>query len=202
MNRQIIQFTTEEAWLKEREKDLTSSDIPVLFGCGYMTIEELKGEKKSGIRTPFESNERMDWGIALQDGIAHEFARQNQWTIRKKTEYIRIPKLRIGSSFDFGITLDNKEPLIEYLESALLEIKNVDTFEYRSKWLTSGFDIEATPYIELQVQHQMLVSGLKVAYIGALIGGNKGILLRREADKKVQDEILRRSEKFWKEVGK
>jgi predicted phage-related endonuclease len=203
MKCEIIKYTTEEAWLAERMKDLTSSDIPVLFNCGYISMSELIDNKTTKILTRFESNERMDWGVALQDGIAHEFARQNQWNIRKKTEYIRIPELRIGSSFDFEIKI-GVQILNEGFpsENALLEIKNVDAFEFRSKWVTSGFDIESTPYIELQVQHQMLVSGLKVAYIGALVGGNKGVIIRRESNKKVQDEILRRSEKFWKEVGK
>lgn len=195
MERIIIPYTTEEAWLDNRTKDLTSSDIPVLFGCGYRTQEELLEEKHLGIKVEFKGNERVDWGIALQDGIANEFARQNNWFIVKKTDYIRIPELRIGSSFDFQIHYGSEK------EDELLEIKNVDSLEYKNKWITTGFEIEATPYIELQVQHQLLVSGLQVAYIGALIGGNKGVLLRREANPKIQKAILEKAEKFWKEIA-
>lgn len=189
MNRKIIPFTTEEAWLEERKRYLTSSDIPCLFGCGYISEEELRHEKKKGQIQQFIKDERMDWGNALQDAIANEFARKNKWTIRKKTEFIVFPELRIGSSFDFSIE-----------ETALLEIKNIDQFIYKKEWLTNGFEIEASPYIEIQVQHQMLVSGLSVCYIGALVGGNKGVLLKREANPKIQNAILNKAEKFWRSL--
>lgn len=209
MERVIIPYTTEEEWLEHRLNDLTSSDIPTLFGVGYKNYEELLKEKSARVIGTFTFNERIDWGIALQDAIANEFARQNKWTIRKKTEYIRIPELRIGSSFDFEIMErpSSDTPNISRINLIkdgyeLLEIKNVDSLEYKNKWITTGFEIEATPYIELQVQHQLLVSGLQVAYIGGLIGGNKGVLLRREANPKIHKAILEKAEKFWKEVNK
>lgn len=200
MERIVIPYTTEEEWLNNRLNDLTSSDIPVLFGVGYKNYDVLLAEKELKTKLPFESNERIDWGVALQDAIANEFARQNQWNIRKKTEYIRIPELRLGSSFDFECSTEDEEDGEEYLNKFLLEVKNVDSLEYKNKWITTGFEIEATPYIELQVQHQLLVSGLQVAYIGALIGGNKGVLLRREANPKIQKAILKRASDFWNEI--
>lgn len=201
MIRKIIPFTTEEAWLELRKHDLTSSDVPCLFGCGYISEEELKNNKKTGTSQIFIEDERKQWGLALQDAIANEFARRNQWTIRKKTEYIRIPDLRIGSSFDFEIKIGVQIKNEGFPSSnELLEIKNIDSLQFKNKWLTTGFEIEASPYIEIQVQHQMLVSGVSVCYVGALIGGNKGVLLRREANAKVQAEILKRCERFWKDI--
>lgn len=202
MKREIIQFTTEEAWLKERINDLTSSDIPCLFGCGYQSYEELILCKRNKSTSAITTDERMQWGNALQDAIANEFAIQNNWTIRKKTEYIRIPEIRIGSSFDYEIIEESEDDKCEaYADNAILEIKNVDQFQYKKEW-HQGFQIEATPYIELQIQHQLLISGLNKGYIGALIGGNQGVILPREANKKIHDAILIKAEKFWKEVDK
>lgn len=210
MNRQVIQFTTEESWLSNRVHDLTSSDVPCLFGVGYQTYEELLESKKNKCPAKVEWNERMQWGIALQDGIAYEFARRNNWDIVKKLEYIRIPELRLGSSFDYVIREEisnTKElnikpggiyPLPYYSEIALLEIKNISQETYRK--FVKGFEIEATPYIEIQVQHQLLVSGLNEAYIGCLIAGCQGLVLHRKANKKIQDAILIKAEKFWREV--
>lgn len=189
MNRQIIQFTTESAWKAERVKDLTSSDIPILFGQGYSGYDELFESKRSGKELPITPNERMDWGVALQDSIAQEFARRNKWTIKKKSEYIRIPELRIGSSFDFEIA---------GTENTLLEIKNVSTESYKG-WIR-GFEIQMSPYIELQVQHQMLVSGYKYCIVGALIAGCQGILIQRQANEKIQSAILRKCEEFWRRI--
>lgn len=200
MNREIVPFTTEDEWLNNRKRDLTSSDIPVLFGHGYITLEELIENKRSGIVKEIKMNERMKWGMALQDAIAEEFARQNNWNISKKTEYIRIPELRLGSSFDFEIYVEDEDDKGEAFSTAhLLEIKTVDAKTYKDKWI-QGFEIEATPYIELQVQHQLLVSGLKEAYIGVLIGGNQGFVLRRQAREKIHNAILSKAKKFWETV--
>lgn len=192
MERIIIPFTTQEAWLANRVQDLTSSDVPCLFGCGYQNYEELLEHKRSKILPNIEKNERMEWGIALQDSIAKELARIHKLDIYKKTEYIRIPSLRLGSSFDWTIHYGG------VIQNSLLEIKNVAEDSYK-KWL-KGFEIEATPYIEIQVQHQLLVSGLENAYIGCLIGGCKSLVLHRKANKKIQEAILIKAEKFWREV--
>lgn len=194
MNREIIPFTTEEEWLKGRVNDLTSSDSPCLFGCGYQTYEELFQTKMDKIIPNILANERMDWGNALQDSIANEFARKHNWIIEKKKEYIRIQELRLGSSFDWEIiTFDNGKPC-----NGLLEIKNVSLDSYK-KWI-KGFQIEMTPYIEIQVQHQLLVSGLTWCNVGALIGGCDGKVIYRTPNKKIQDAILLKTAEFWRDI--
>jgi predicted phage-related endonuclease len=82
----------------------------------------------------------------------------------------------------------------------ILEIKTVDVLAYRNRWTVEDDFIEAPAHIELQLQHQLLVSGLRVGYIGALIGGNRVELLRREADDAVHAAILQRAAAFWASV--
>lgn len=192
MKREIIPFTTEEAWLKNRVHNLNSSDSPVLFGVGYQTYDELFKCKLNQVEAVIESNERMDWGVALQDTIAKELARKYKWDIYKKTEYITIPELRIGSSFDWTIHYGG------IIQNSLLEIKNISIETY--KRFQRGFEIEATPYIEIQVQHQLLVSGLEHANIGCLISGCEGLVLPRKANKKIQDAILYKAAEFWRKI--
>lgn len=194
MNRQVIPFTTEEAWNAERVNDLTSSDIPILFGQGYSTYDQLFEAKRTGSELKIQPNERMDWGVALQDSIAKEFARRNSWEIKKKTEYIRVPELRIGSSFDFEII----DPNSDRATNGLLEIKNVSSESYKG-WI-KGFEIQMSPYIELQVQHQMLVSGLTYCMVGALIAGCEGKVVMRRPNEKIQGAILRKCAEFWKQI--
>jgi predicted phage-related endonuclease len=50
------------------------------------------------------------------------------------------------------------------------------------------------------VQHQLLVSGLKYAYIGILVGGNDEKLIYRERDEIVISRIIEECEKFWKSI--
>lgn len=197
MNREIIQFTTEEAWLANRKKDLTSTDIADLFGCGYSNYTELFNRKLHGLDGTFVPNERSDWGKALEPCIAKEFARLNNWTIRKKSEYIRIPELRLGSSFDYEISHEDINE--SEIGNALLEVKNVAVEVYKRDW-AKGFSIEAPAKIEIQIQNELLVSGLNRCMLCVLVGGNQGIPLIRDANKKIQDAILYKADKFWKSI--
>ena len=52
----------------------------------------------------------------------------------------------------------------------------------------------------MQVQHQMLVSGINKAYIAALVGGNNVCLLEREADPEIHKSILNKAAKFWHSI--
>ena len=197
IKKEIIPFTTEEAWLANRVHDLTSSDVPCLFNQGYQSYEQIFQAKLHKKKNKIEENERMEWGVALQDAIANKFAQINHWTIRKKSEYIRIKEIRLGSSFDFEISHEDCNETDS--KNELLEIKNVSYESFKNNW-RKGFEIEATPYIEIQVQHQLLVSGLETAYIGVLIGGNEGKILKRTANKKIQDAILFKAREFWARI--
>lgn len=196
MKREVIPFTTEEAWLKERTKWLTSSDIPCLFNVGYQTYEELFQNKLHQKQNKIEESEEMSWGKYLEDRIAQRFCDVNKWEFRHKSEFIIIPEYKIASSFDYEISIGNG---VGFKAEALLEIKNVNEWKYKKDWI-QGFEIQATPYIELQLQNELLVSGLEVGYIGALIGGCKGILLKRTANKKIQDAILLKAAEFWRKI--
>ena len=195
--REIINFTTEEAWLANRKLDLTSTDIADLFGCGYSNYDELFNRKLKGLDSPFVPNKRSDWGKALEPCIAREFARLNGWTIRKKSEYMRIPELRVGSSFDYEISHEDINE--SEIGNALLEVKNVGVDAWGRDW-AKGFSIEAPAKIELQVQTELLVSGLNRCMLCVLVGGNDDKPLIRDVNKKIQDAILFKAREFWARI--
>lgn len=191
----VIPFTTEADWLKHRLADVTSTESAALFGMSpYVTRFELWHRKKSGAAPDFNANERMSWGNRLEAAIAHGIADEQGWQIQPMKDYRRLPSERIGSSFDFEILNHPDGP-------AHLEIKNVDYLAYRDGWiLHDDGDIEAPEHIEMQIQHQMLVSGYPRTFIGALIGGNRGIVIERLRDEPVIAAIKRRIGEFWKSV--
>lgn len=198
MKRESIVFTSEKEWLEARKHDLTSTDIADLFGVGRSSPFELWHKKKKLLDSNFEGNERSDWGLALQDAIMAKFAKDNGWSHRRMNEYIRIPELRLGSSFDFEIEYEDEGENILY---ALSEVKNVDGLIVHKDWLIGeDGEYEATPHIELQAQHQMLVSGHDRNNICACVAGNKGLLLPRKANQKIHQAILERARVFWKSI--
>lgn len=191
---EVIYPENKQIWLEERARDITSTEVPALFACSpYMTEFELWHRKKEATIVTIEENERMKWGIRLQDSIAQGIAEEQGWTIRKMEEYIRIPELKIGSSFDFSIETED--------DMGILEIKNVDGLVFKQQWEEKDDgDYEAPLHIEFQVQHQLLVSDRKYAYIGVLVGGNNLYLLKRERNEKVIAAIRAASIKFWRSI--
>lgn len=190
MNRKVIIPKDEQEWLALRTKDITSTDVAALFGISpYLTEFELWHRKKSGMAGDFQVNERMTWGTRLQDAIAVGIAVDHKLEVDKMIDYMRIPELRMGSSFD-------------YFEGAngILEVKNVDSLAYKDGWIVDGANVEAPAHIELQVQHQMLVSGRTQAAIGALIGGNRVVIIRRKPDLAVAHAIKSKVAKFWESI--
>lgn len=190
----IIPYTTESAWMQARQQDVTSTESAALFGMSpYTTHFELWHRKHSNTAPEFKTNERMKWGNRLEAAIAHGIAEEQGWRVAPLKDYMRDPDLRAGSSFDFMIT--------SLGEPVHLEIKNVDYLAFRDGWIEhDDGTIEAPEHIEMQVQHQMMVSGFKRAYIGAFIGGNRGVVIERERDEGVIAAIRSRIAAFWRTV--
>lgn len=174
-------------WLELRLEDITSTDVSCLFNLNkYKTHFELWHEKKNKVVYNFEETDRMKWGSRLEPAIANGIALDRGWEIEPYKDYHRNPDIRAGSSFDFYVKS----------EDAILEIKNVDSLIYKNEWT----DDEAPTHIELQVQHQLLVSGLKKAYICALVGGNDLKIIERSADENILKLIEKKIKAFWKSI--
>lgn len=182
---------SEQAWLTLRTLDVTSTESSALFGISpYATVFDLFHRKRNRLVVQIEKSERLVWGNRLQDAIANGIAQDEGWDIRRMDEYVRDTDLRMGSSFDFAIG-----------DEGLLEIKNVDAFAFREGWIIDADSLEAPPHIEMQVQHQLGLTGRKFAYIGALIGGNRVVLMKREPDTQIIDKLKVAISNFWAAVA-
>ena len=190
---EIIMPKDEKHWLELRKQDITSTEISALFGISpYITKFELWHRKKNQVDVDFEVSDRMKWGTRLQDTIAAGIAEDEKWKVRRMEEYIRNPKFRLGASFDFAIEEEIK---------GLLEIKNVDSLIFKQGWeIAEDGSVEAPPHIELQVQQQLLVSQRSFCYIGALVGGNRITLLKREPDAEIFEAIKTTVVEFWESI--
>lgn len=188
----IIHPKDHEEWLGLRTNDVTSSESAALFGLSpYITKFELWYRKKDKTIVSLDENDRMKWGNRLESSIAYGIAEDNLWEISPMKYYMRNEELKMGSSFDFRI----RNPFI-----GLLEIKNVDSLQFKDKWFVDNDSLEAPPHIEVQVQHQLSVAEMDVAYIGALVGGNEVKLIRRVRSEKIINKIKSEIEKFWESV--
>lgn len=191
--RKTIHPRDEAHWLSLRKEDLTSTDVPALFGLSpYLSYFELYHRKLNPALATFEDSEPAKWGRRLQDTIAAGVAEDQGWKIRRMSEYKRLEDERIGASYDHRILTPIK---------GVLEIKNVFGLAFKENWLVDGSDVEAPPHVEIQVQVQLLVSGEDLAYIAALVSGNTLVLIERRPQPVVHAAIRERAAEFWHRVN-
>lgn len=192
---ETIAIESQEQWLQQRAKDVTSTEVSALYGLSpYLTEFELFHNKRDNVVVRLEPNERMRWGNRLEAAIAHGAAEDQGWDISKLNVYMRDMDARIGSSFDFQINSKSDGP-------GILEIKNVDGLQYRRAWIDDGAgNIEAPEHIELQIQHQMEISGYEWTALVALVGGNEQKIVLRNRDREIGADIRQRVKAFWEQV--
>ncbi len=187
MNREVIPFTTEENWLAQRAVDLTSTDAAALCNVSrWKSRYQLWNEKIRGAFVERQDNAAMRLGRHMERPIAEFIAAENGLEIEPFKNYMRMPEVRLGSSFDF-VARDR---------SFLFEIKLVGHEAFRQGWTTTDFGLEAPVEIEAQVQQEMLLAEIPVVYIGVM-SGTETYLLKREFDQAVADRLVREADEFW-----
>lgn len=191
VQRELIVPVDQKEWLKLRLQDVTSTQSSALFNLSpYLTKFELYHSKASGLSLDFEENERMTWGKRLEPAIAAGVAEDMGWKLRKINEYIRIPSLRMGSSFDYEVICPKRG-------KGILEIKNVDYMVFNKKWVEE----QAPEDIEIQLQHQLEVKDdCAWGCIAAFVGGNRPEQFIRDRDRDMGAGLRRTIQKFWADV--
>lgn len=210
-------------WLALRHQYVSSTESAALFGLSaYCTPYELGIQKQS--KTPPDDttgeNERMTWGLRLQEAIAKGISEDYGVKIRRVRGYATHPDCRMGASFDYeivGVQTEGErsekklkpvedhclQEMYEEMGPGVLEIKNVDWLIFKKDWKKDEGDIEAPAHIEIQVQHQLeAIQTRKWAAIGVLIGGNDTVLLLRDYDPDFGEQIKAKVNGFFESLEK
>lgn len=213
ITRDTINFSSEAEWLSLRKQDITSTEAAGLFDAGSYansrTFYELYQIKSGSLAPkPFKDNDRTKWGNRLEAAIAHGIAEDLGLIVEPFKVYMRIPELRMGSSFDFKIVglADGFEgdqtarDMFKHHGTGILEIKNVDALQFRRNWIDDGENIEATAQIEMQVQHQLEVADMSWAIIAPLVGGNTPKIIIRLRDHEAGEAIRTKAAELWQRI--
>ena len=211
MQSETIIFTTEAAWLEARKQDVTSTEAAALFDAGVYvkTAYELYHLKAGTVAAPaFEGGDRVKWGNRLEAAIAQGIAEDLGLIVEPFKCYMRIPDVRMGSSFDFKIVgiadgCDDNEARRMFAEHGpgIMEVKNVDGLQFKRNWLDNGETVEAPVHIEFQVQHQLEVADLGWAIIAPLVGGNTPRPVIRVRDRAAGEAIRNKIADLWKRIA-
>lgn len=199
-SKHIIKIENEEQWHELRRNHIGGSEVAALFDKSpYTTVNQMYHEKRGHYINDIDSPLMM-FGRDLEPIIAKYFSQEFHWELVKCEEYHIHPEHRgLGATLDYYI-VESENGL------GILEIKNVQSFS--PGWT----DTRAPDYIELQLQHQLLVVNaarvannmepFKWGCIGSLHAGNPEDLriMMREPDKKIHDLIVYKAKQFWKDV--
>ncbi len=182
-----------DAWLAARLNNVSSTEVPALFGLSpYTTPLELFYRKEGMLVDDFAPNDRMRWGTRLERAISNGLAEDNNWEITSlEGTYMSLPEIKLGASFDNSV-------ICPIRGKGLAEIKNVDFIQFRDQWNEKGD--EAPDWIELQLQTQMLVADVKWGCVAALVGGNALKVFIRERDDEIGNAIINKVKAFWASI--
>lgn len=186
----IIPVANETEWHALRAKHVGASEVAALFGCqpDYAQSAYSLWQIKSGrIPAPEVDGPRVRAGKILEAGIAQLVALQEGLKIEQWTGYAQSDTCPgLGCTPDYKVLAD---------EPGLLEVKWADYLQHKRTW-TDG---EPPLHIQLQLQTQLHVTGMKWGAIGVLVG-DKPIYYRADYRPKIGAEIEKRVAAFWASV--
>lgn len=196
MQPNAVKVTTEQDWHEQRARNVGASEVAALFGKSpYTTLFTLWHQKAGKIARPDFGSERMEWGSALEPVIAQVMAERMGWKIHKVHRYLThstVPGM--GASLDYEI-VGQPEGV------GALEVKNVSIEAFKRDWLVNeDGTVEAPIHIELQLQHQLSVTGWQWGAFAFLVGGNEGHVVTRQRHEPTIQLIESAVAEFWRTI--
>jgi putative phage-type endonuclease len=177
-----------QQWLDVRKGGIGSSDAAAAVGLNpYKSPLELWMEKTG--RTPVEETPPgMDdpryWGTLLEPYVAVAYSQKTGHKVRKVNAVLQHP------TFPFLLANLDRE-VIGNQEVQILECKTAG--EFGSRLWKDG----VPEYIQLQVQHQLAVTGKQAADVAVLLCGQNLEVHRIERDEEVIARLIVLETRFW-----
>lgn len=173
-----------DAFLARRRMGIGGSDAGAILGVSpYKSAFQVWAEKTQETPDVPPMNERMHWGIVLEQAVVAEFCRRTGKVVRRVRQQL--------AHKDRPWQIANLDRRIVG-EDALLEVKTAGA------WCEPAWDREGIPlYYRAQVAHYLAVTGWSTAYIAVLFGGQEFALYQMERDEPTVDLLVQRETAFW-----
>lgn len=185
-NSEVYEYANDDDWHTLREKRIGGSDVGAILGVNpYKSIIDVYIDKTEG--STFEGNESTFWGHMHESTIMKVFAQKHKEFYVYQAPYSVVNDFLIAN-LD-GVLKDRNTG-----DYGVLEIKTTNAFNYKD------WDGDIVPqYYYAQVQHYLMLTGYKFAYIAVLIGGNKYKDFKIERSEEDIALIRSKATEFYKE---
>lgn len=174
-----------EQWHADRRTGLGGSDAPAALGVSKWKTPLQLFLEKIGQAETLES-EPMYWGTTFEPHVRQRYCDVTGRTVVVPAEILRHAK--------WSFMIGNVDGIAD--DSRLLEVKTARTSD---GWGEPGTD-EIPDEYAIQVQHYLCVTGLEVADVAVLFGGQKFALYEVPGDVELQEMIVSGEAEFWKRV--
>lgn len=184
-------MTPREEWLVRRSYGIGASESAAILGLSpYMSPYALWA-KKTGLTPDTDETELQRWGNILEPAICDEYSAQ---TGRRIVDHGRFAVRKSETCPAMLATLDREVHADDKDGPGCMDAKNVGA--YRLDEWKDGIPL----YYQVQLQHQMEVTGWKWASIGALVGGNKFLWADVERNEPFIELLRAKCVAFWRLV--
>ena len=190
---------SREEWLAMRAPYVGASEVAALLGfqADFQTSPlALFLIKRGEIEAPEIGGERIEWGVDFEDAIAKHACRSEGWALNPAVFAVDDTTPGMSASLDRVVLPSKADEAKGFIGPGVLECKNVDSLQFRDKWLGD----EPPPHILLQLQHQIACSGFAWGAVAACVGGNQFYVRRYLRHEGIIGEIRSAVTRFWDTV--
>jgi putative phage-type endonuclease len=180
--------TPREVWLQERSGGVGGSDLPAILGRSRFTTAWALWAERRGLIDPEDGRdaERREWGDVLEDAVAKRWALQLGAVIRRCGMVADPHRPWRRASIDRVVLHPGTRRA-----AGLLEVK---TTSERSGW--EDDDDLAARYVT-QIQWYLGITGLEVADLVVLVGGQQLRTWVVQADPATFEAMCKAADRFW-----
>ncbi|UIY59827.1 YqaJ viral recombinase family nuclease [Burkholderia cepacia] len=184
---------SREDWLAVRRTGIGGSDAAAAVGLNpYMSPLELwldKTGRADGMPRPDpdDTSSPTYWGTLLEPIVAASYTKQTGNRVRRVNAVLRHPTI------PFMLANLDRE-IVGVPDVQILECKTAGEFGARL-WR------EGVPeYVQIQVQHQLAVTGKSAAHVAVLLCGQALEVHRIERDEALIERLIELEARFWRFV--
>lgn len=184
-----------EDWLQIRKRGIGSSDAAAAVGLNpYKSQLELWMEKTgrdAGMpkADPHDEESPIYWGNVLEPIVAWHYSKRTKNKVRRINAVLQHP--------------DPELPwMLANIDREVIGADDVQILECKTAGINGArLWKEGVPeYVQLQVMHQLAVTGKQAAHVAVLLGGQTLEIHRIERDEQMIARLIELERQFWRYV--
>lgn len=184
--------TRESQWLADRMTGIGASDAAAVLGVSsWKTPYQLWAEKSGLIEADdISGNEWVKWGHRLEGVIAEAYEDESGRSVFRCRQY----KIERHQEHEWMLCTPDAKQVDRDRGSGVLQIKTAGTF------LAPKWEDEPPLSYQIQVQHELAVTGMEWGTLVVLIGGQRMLWFDIERNETFIGVLINAEREFWRRV--